>query len=93
MVHGELVMNNQIYASQGGRVGTSALLQGAVHGQRRAPVSVVEGALIRFFDLVLSWRENVRTRHALAQLNDQMLSDIGLSRASAEREASTPFWR
>jgi uncharacterized protein YjiS (DUF1127 family) len=86
-------MNNQIYASQAGHVSADAVSQGAVRGQRRALVSAVEGALIRFFDLVLTWRENARTRHALAQLNDEMLRDIGISRASAEGEASTPFWR
>jgi uncharacterized protein YjiS (DUF1127 family) len=79
-------MNNQIY-------GAGALSQGAVRGQRRVLASVVENALIRFFDLVLTWRENVRSRHALAQLDDHMLSDLGLSRAQAEFEASTPFWR
>jgi uncharacterized protein YjiS (DUF1127 family) len=86
-------MNNQIYASHGGRIGAGALSQGTAQGRRGVLVSIVEGALIRFFDLVLTWRENARTRHALAQLNDQMLSDIGLSRASADREASVPFWR
>ena len=86
-------MNNQIYASHGGRVGADTLSQGAVHGQRRALTSVVENALIRFFDLVLIWRENARSRHALARLDDHMLSDLGLSRAQAEFEASTPFWR
>ncbi len=84
-------MNNQIYASHGGR--TSALSPSVGTGHRRALLPVFEGALIRFFDLVLSWRENARTRYALSQLNDYMLSDIGISRASAEREASVPFWR
>ena len=86
-------MNNQICASHGGRVGTGALSPGVAHERRAALVSTVEGALIGFFDLVLTWRENARTRQALAQLNDHMLSDIGISRASADREASVPFWR
>jgi uncharacterized protein YjiS (DUF1127 family) len=33
-----------------------------------------------------------RTRHVLAQLDDRMLSDIGVSRAMAGTEAERPIW-
>ncbi len=32
-------------------------------------------------------------RRALAELDDRMLRDVGLSRADVEREISKPFWR
>lgn len=86
-------MNNQICASHGGRTSAGTLSRSVGHGRGKTPLSVVENALIRFFDLVLSWRENARSRYALSQLNDHMLSDIGIGRASAEHEASVPFWR
>lgn len=34
-----------------------------------------------------------RSRRALRELPDELLKDIGLSRADIEREASKPFWR
>jgi uncharacterized protein YjiS (DUF1127 family) len=39
------------------------------------------------------WRERANQRWRLAQLDDHMLRDIGVSRAAAEKEASKPFWR
>ena len=33
-----------------------------------------------------------RTRRLLAEMDDRMLSDIGLSRADAHMEASRPAW-
>lgn len=34
-----------------------------------------------------------RSRNTLADLTDEQLRDIGLTRAQAIREASQPFWR
>lgn len=34
-----------------------------------------------------------KQRHALGQLTDEQLKDIGVSRVDALREASKPFWR
>lgn len=39
-----------------------------------------------------AWRRQ-RSRTRLADLNDHMLKDIGLSRSEAWREYSKPFWR
>ncbi len=41
---------------------------------------------------VRRWRELSRQRRELAQLSDDLLKDIGLSRADALREANRPFW-
>lgn len=38
------------------------------------------------------WRELYRQRQQLAALSDEMLKDIGLSRADIETEATRPFW-
>jgi uncharacterized protein YjiS (DUF1127 family) len=45
------------------------------------------------FDLTMTWRENARQRRHLLALSDDMLKDIGVSRADAEHEGSKPFWR
>ncbi|MEZ5864906.1 MAG: DUF1127 domain-containing protein [Geminicoccaceae bacterium] len=34
-----------------------------------------------------------RGRSSLAELDDRLLSDIGVSRAEARRESNKPFWR
>ena len=39
------------------------------------------------------WRERSRSRAVLASLNDRMLHDIGIDRATAVEESETPFWR
>ncbi len=38
------------------------------------------------------WRRNARTRKELMGLSDRCLQDIGVSRYTAEFEASKPFW-
>ena len=39
------------------------------------------------------WIERVHTRHQLSELDDHMLSDIGLTRPQVEAEVHKPFWR
>ena len=41
---------------------------------------------------VLEWQERARQRRRLAELDDRMLRDIGLSRADVGREVEKPFW-
>ena len=46
----------------------------------------------RFLTRVLEMITVKRSRHALAQLDDHMLSDIGLTREQAVREADRAAW-
>jgi len=39
------------------------------------------------------WRARYTRRRVLAQLDDHLLYDIGLTRADVERELARPFWR
>jgi uncharacterized protein YjiS (DUF1127 family) len=41
----------------------------------------------------LTWLDRVRQRRQLCELSDQMLRDIGLTRADAWAEHAKPFWR
>lgn len=54
-----------------------------------APGSGWLGALLT----LEAWLDRRSQRHALRELDDHMLRDIGVSRASAEHEAGKPFWR
>lgn len=47
----------------------------------------------RLNELLTIWYQRQQQRRALLQLNDRMLSDIGISRCEAEQEAAKPFWR
>ena len=39
------------------------------------------------------WRRRIRARQELAELDERMLADIGLTRGDAEFLANKPFWR
>jgi uncharacterized protein YjiS (DUF1127 family) len=41
---------------------------------------------------VAEWHRRARSRAELMGLNDRILHDIGVSRASADFEACKPFW-
>ena len=61
-------------------------------GSRRArygPPSVAQRVLWTLCD----WRRRARDRSQLAQLDDRMLRDIGLTRADAEFLSNKPFWQ
>ena len=52
------------------------------------------GELWRRLEAVLNlWRDRAVTRQQLAEMDDRLLKDIGLTRLDAEREYSKPFWR
>jgi uncharacterized protein YjiS (DUF1127 family) len=40
-----------------------------------------------------AWFERRRQRRALAELDDRLLDDVGLSREQARCEAAKPFWK
>jgi len=49
--------------------------------------------LIRAADALFTWEDRIRERRSLGALDDRMLHDIGVDRASADTEAAKPFWR
>ena len=56
---------------------------------RYAPSGAAQWVLWTFRE----WRRRARDRSQLAQLDDRMLRDIGLTRADAEFLSNKPFWR
>lgn len=65
--------------------------------QKRAGLSRVWGrraGAIMFASVPLhAWLARIRQRRSLASLNDDLLRDLGLSRADADAESRKPFWR
>jgi uncharacterized protein YjiS (DUF1127 family) len=39
------------------------------------------------------WRQRIKQRNALTELNTRLLADIGISEAQRLAEISKPFWR
>jgi len=61
---------------------------------REPPLEAAGGGLLqRLADLLLTWLQRSRQRRQLAALSDNMLKDLGLSRADAEHEIDRRFWQ
>lgn len=56
----------------------------------RRTVGTIHLAGIR---LIALWIERARQRQALADLDDRLLGDIGITRKAATGECAKPFWR
>lgn len=50
-------------------------------------------ALDRIIEAPIAWLERMRERRQLAGLSDEILKDIGVSRADVEHVVEKPFWR
>lgn len=48
--------------------------------------------IARLVDVVLAWQERARERDTLAQLDQRMLKDVGLTPADVVMELDKPFW-
>ena len=44
------------------------------------------------FGVIARWQARARERAALGRLDDRMLRDIGVDRATAHYEVTKPFW-
>jgi uncharacterized protein YjiS (DUF1127 family) len=52
-----------------------------------------KAAFGRVIVMQLRWADRVRNRRMLAELDERMLRDIGLSCFDVQRETDKPFWR
>jgi uncharacterized protein YjiS (DUF1127 family) len=43
-------------------------------------------------EVIGMWRERSRQRSALAELDNRLLDDIGVTRSKARQAAAMPFW-
>jgi uncharacterized protein YjiS (DUF1127 family) len=55
-------------------------------------MSLLAGTVVVGIEKVMTRAELARSRNQLAQLDERLLRDIGIDRASARFEATKPFW-
>jgi uncharacterized protein YjiS (DUF1127 family) len=72
---------------------TSMTLTRASGSASRRGVASLDGLAARLYATLAAWHERRRQRRALLGLGDDLLKDIGVSRADAWREGTKPFWR
>jgi uncharacterized protein YjiS (DUF1127 family) len=53
----------------------------------------IGAAALFVLDQVREWRDRARSRQALLKLDDHMLRDLGIDRATAQYMGNLPFWR
>jgi uncharacterized protein YjiS (DUF1127 family) len=82
MPEGDLVMNASCCAAHPPVTAIAEL-----SWKRRA-----EQALVIAFERLWVWHDRARSRRALLGMDDRMLQDIGVDRASAQHEGTRPFW-
>ena len=58
-----------------------------------AIVDRIEGLGVKINRNIRACAERMKTRRALAKLNDHLLADIGLTRAGIETEICKPVWQ
>lgn len=59
-----------------------------------APIRPIEAGQFRpILAIANAWLERRRSRRALAQLDERLLRDIGLSSSEAFAESAMPFWK
>jgi len=49
-------------------------------------------AVSNFPTLLVEWQKRYEMRRRLAELDNRMLADVGLTRADIHRETEKPFW-
>jgi uncharacterized protein YjiS (DUF1127 family) len=49
--------------------------------------------LVRLVEYVIFWDQRRRDRRTLARLDERMLRDIGIDRATVEDDSTASFWR
>ena len=55
-------------------------------------MSLLAGTVVVGIEKVMTRAELARSRNQLAQLDERLLRDIGIDRATARFEATKPFW-
>ena len=58
-----------------------------------ALIQRIEGSILMAIRTLSVWVQRYRERKQLLELSDEILADIGMTRADAYKELDKPFWR
>jgi uncharacterized protein YjiS (DUF1127 family) len=64
---------------------------GSTHRARRNDVRTVD-LIVLAWRLVMHWTDRARQRRVLAERDDRLLADAGLTRKQVAEEVRKPFW-
>jgi uncharacterized protein YjiS (DUF1127 family) len=64
-----------------------------VHRRARRSEVRITDLIALAWRVVTHWSDRARQRSALAELDDRLLEDAGITRAQVAREIRKPFWR
>ncbi len=73
-------------------INTKLLTAGGAAAAPLRAFGKVRRVTVKCLKMVMLWQERAEQRHALSELNEQMLKDIGVSGADAYKETRKPFW-
>ena len=73
-------------------INTKVLSAGSAAAKPLRAFGKIRRVVSKCLQKLVIWQERAEQRHALNELNERMLKDIGVSRADAYKEARKPFW-
>lgn len=73
-------------------INTKLISAGSAAAKPLRAFGKVRRVVVKCLQIIVIWQERAEQRHALRELGDHMLKDIGVSHADAYKEASKPFW-
>lgn len=71
---------------------SSSQHRGAARRLAPLPPLANRSLLHRVLGVLMLWQARAEERHALAEMDERILRDIGVDRAAARHEAAKPFW-
>lgn len=73
-------------------INTKLLTAGSAASKPFRALAKVRRIVVNCLKIIVVWQDRAEQRHALLELNDRMLKDIGVSNVDAYKEARKPFW-
>lgn len=73
-------------------INTKLITAGSAAVKPVRALAKVRRVMVKCLNLIVVWQDRAEQRHALSELNERMLKDIGVSNVDAYKEARKPFW-
>ena len=73
-------------------INTKLVTVGSAAAKPVRALAKVRRFTVKCLKIIVVWQDRAEQRHALTELNERMLKDIGVSNADAYKEARKPFW-